>query len=78
MNLQDAIRTRIQELMNAQQLTVSELSRRAGLRQSTVNSIIKGDVKTPTVHSTHLIAKAMGISLHQFFLSPHFEHLENE
>jgi transcriptional regulator with XRE-family HTH domain len=78
LNIQEAIRSRILELMAERDLTISELSRRAELRQSTVNSIIKGEVKSPTVQSTLLIAKAMGLSLDQFFNSPHFRNINTD
>lgn len=78
MTMQEAIRQRMIDLMQENGLTTSELARRAGLTQSTVNGILKGSVKNPTVQSIYLIAGAMGLSLGQFFVSHYFQNIDIE
>ena len=78
MTMQEAIRQRIIELMQENGLTTSELARRAGLTQSTVNGILKGNVKNPTVQSIYLIADAMGLSLEEFFVRRCFKNIDTE
>lgn len=78
MTMQEAIRQRMIDLMQENGLTTSELARRAGLTQSTVNGILKGSVKNPTVQSIYLIAGAMGLSLDQFFVSRYFQNIDIE
>ncbi|MBL3731658.1 helix-turn-helix transcriptional regulator [Lysinibacillus sp. HST-98] len=78
MTMQEAIRQRMIDLMQENGLNTSELARRAGLTQSTVNGILKGSVKNPTVQSIYLIAGAMGLSLDQFFVSRYFQNIDIE
>ena len=78
MTMQEAIRQRLIDLMQENGLSVSELARRAGLPQSTLNGISKGNVKNPTVQSIYLLAKAMDLTIDQFFVSRYFENIDIE
>lgn len=78
MTISEAICQRIIDLMQENDLNTSELARRASLRQSTLNSILKGEVKSPTVQSIYLVSRAVGISLDQFFSSHYFKDIDLE
>ncbi|MFF5995802.1 helix-turn-helix transcriptional regulator [Lysinibacillus sp. KU-BSD001] len=74
-SMQEAIRQRIAPLMQERNLTISELARRAGLTQSTVNDIVKGKVKNPSMQAILQIADALGLSIGEFTSHPLFENI---
>jgi len=76
MTIQEAIRKRLIDLMQENGLNVSELARRAGIPQQTLNGILKGSVKNPTIQSVYLLAKAVNLNLDQFFISRYFKNLD--
>ncbi|MFB2516009.1 helix-turn-helix domain-containing protein [Lysinibacillus sp. OTC-L20] len=76
--MQQAIQNRLIELMNEKKWTVTELARQASLNQSTVNYIVKAGVKNPSVQALYQISRAFGITLSEFFNSPHFEDITLE
>ena len=64
--MQEAIQQRIEDLLSAQQIGISELARRSGLKQSTVYDIAKGNTRNPSVLAVYWIAKGFGLTLSEF------------
>ena len=76
--MQEAVRQRITALMNEHNYSISELARRADLTQSTVNDIVKGKVKNPSMQAIFQIAKAFNLSISQFTANEVFDEIENQ
>lgn len=78
MRSKDAIRRRILELCEQEELTVNGLSCRCRLTQSTLNNIMSGRNNSVTVSTVQRICEGVGIELPEFFNSPLFRDLEQE
>lgn len=78
MLLSDAIKLRIIELCNKNNLNVIFLSNRAGLNPSTIRSILKSRCKTPNTQTIYCICLALNIDLKDFFNSKLFSNLDDD
>ena len=76
--MQKAVRQRILPLMGEKNYSISELARRANLRQSTVNDIVKGKVKNPSMQAMLQIAKAFDMTLGEFTTHEVFLEIEDQ
>lgn len=76
--MQEAIRLRITALMNEHNYSISELARRASLTQSTVNDIVKGKVKNPSIQAIFQIAEAFSLSISEFTDHESFKEIEKQ
>lgn len=74
--LSNTIRKHIKDLMQQQNLTVSELARRSGLTQSTVDSVLHTQNTNPRIDTIQKMIKALNISVPEFFNHPKFKNLE--
>ena len=61
---------RIIQLCKKQGITINKLATRSGLTQSTIDNIIHGVSKNPTIKTLHYIASAFGMSLSEFLNYP--------
>ena len=57
---------RIRSLCYERRLTINKLAMFSGLKQSTINNIISGVSKNPTVKTLHMIAIAFNMTLSEF------------
>lgn len=73
--LSNTIRDHIKDLMQQQNLTFSELARRSGLTQSTVDSVLHTQNTNPRIDTIHKMIKALNISVPEFFNHPKFKDL---
>lgn len=78
MNIDDAVAMRILELCKNNHITVNKLSTICGITQSTLNNIVNGTSKNPTVSTVKKICDGLEISLSEFFHSKIFDKLEQE
>ena len=78
MNVGNAVRLRIMELCNNNNITLNRLSTICGITQSTLNNIISGRNTSTTVSTVKKICDGLEISILEFFNSPYFENLEQE
>lgn len=69
----DAITMRIQKILDARGITITDLSRRAGLTQSTVNEVMKGKSKFPRIITILKITDALHMTLGEFFSDKVFD-----
>lgn len=61
---------RIQQLWKEQGITINRLATLSGLKQSTVDNIIRGTSKNPKVHTLHQIAVTFNMTLSEFLDFP--------
>ncbi len=78
MNLQEATKHRILNLCNQKNITINKLATLAGVRQSTVNNLIDGTSKTPTLLTILRICLGLNMQLEEFFHDDVFKDLDDE
>ncbi len=78
MNIGNAVRLRILELCNENNITVNKLATVCGITQSTLNNIINGRNNSTTVSTIKKICDGLNIEIIDFFSSPLFNNLEQE
>ena len=75
MTVGEAVRQRILQLCQEQDLSLNALSNQCGVTQSTLNNIVSGRNKSTTVSTLQKICDGFGITITQFFTDPLFDHL---
>jgi len=78
MNIGDAVRQRILELCEINDISVNKLSNISGVTQSTVNNIVSGRNNSATISTIKKLCDGLGISIEEFFNSDIFRGLEQE
>lgn len=76
MLLSDAIRLRINQLIEENNITAYKLSYLAGISTSIISDCRRGKVKEPTVSSILHICEGLNMQLKDFFDSPYFQDVE--
>lgn len=61
---------RIKSLCRDRHITINRLATISGLKQSTIDNIIRGTSRNPKVHTLHRIASALGLTLSEFLDFP--------
>ena len=74
----EALRLRILELCAEYDLSLNGFCVRCGVRQSTVNNLIRRRNRSMSVETLYRICKGSGISLYEFFDSDLFRNIEQE
>ena len=70
MTYSDIYAMRIQHLCQKQGITINKLATLSGLRQSTIDNILRGKSKNPKVRTLHKIATVFGMILSEFLDFP--------
>lgn len=78
MTIGEATAKRILFLCHQKNITVNKLSTICGITQSTLNNIINGQSKNPTISTIKKICDGLEISLWEFFYCSEFLELEQE
>ncbi len=78
MTIGEATAKRILYFCNKKKITVNKLSIICGITQSTLNNIINGQSKNPTISTIKKICDGLEISLWEFFDCTEFMELEQE
>ena len=78
MNLSDAIRCRLKELIKYKKITPYALSIKAGSHPSTLTYFLNGDTKMLTLDTFLHYCEALDIELYDFFMSPFFKDVQSE
>ena len=78
MDLQQAVKYRILNLCNERQITLNKLATLSGMPQSTLNSLIDGTSKNPTLLTILRICLGLNIELKDFFDDKIFFDLDDE
>ena len=76
MTSKEAVAERILELCKEKGLAVNALANLAGVTPSTVYSMLNQKSNNPGIVTIQKLCDGMGITLHDFFNSPLFDHLE--
>ena len=78
MTIGEAVRQRILELCDENNITINKLSTMSGLTQSTLNNIVSGRNNSATISTIKKICDGLDISILNFFESNLFDELEQE
>lgn len=78
MTIGKAVSDRIAELCNQRGITLNRLSTICGVTQSTLNNIISGVSRNPTISTIKKVCDGLEISIVEFFDTPVFRNLEQE
>lgn len=73
-----AVGGRILELCREKQITLNRLGTICGITQSTLNNIVNGGSRNPTVATVKKVCDGLNLSLAQFFDAEIFSSLEQE
>lgn len=76
MILSEAIKARVEELLEENNLTAYKLSYLAGISNSIISDLRRGKVKEPTISSIIHMCEGLDIQLKDFFDSPLFNDVE--
>ncbi len=74
----EAVRLRIEELCQENEITVNKLATMSGITQSTLNNIVSGRNRSTTIGTIQRICDGLGMTIQEFFESNLFDHLEQE
>ncbi len=78
MRIGEAVRKRIIELCQQQDISINKLSNISGVTQSTVNNIVSGRNHSATISTIKKLCDGFGITIQDFFESELFYDLEQE
>ncbi len=78
MTIGEALRTRILQLCDENEISVNKLCTICGITQSTVNNIVSGRNNTTTVSTVQKICDGLEMNIIDFFTSDLFQNLEQE
>ena len=76
MNLSEAIRIRIKDLIKERKITVSKLSCLAGISRSTLSKFLNGNRKLIRLDIIEFICEGLNIKLKDFFDDEIFDDIE--
>lgn len=74
----EALRKRILDLIDENNITINKLATISGITQSTLNNIVGGRNNSATVSTVKKICDGLDITVRDFFDSPLFDDLEQE
>lgn len=69
---------RIRQLCTKHQITFNKLATMSGLKQSTVDNILRGTSKNPTIKTLHKIAITFNMTLSEFLDFPELNEYQPE
>ena len=78
MDLSDAVRIRITNLINERNMNISRLSTLAGISRSTLSKFMSGKRKIIRLDMIEYICEALNIKLKDFFADEVFNNIEME
>jgi transcriptional regulator with XRE-family HTH domain len=78
MTYTDAITKRILDLCKEKVITINKLATLSGMKQSTLDNIIKGNTKSPGLRTLHRISQGFGMSVSQLLDFPELETVQFE
>lgn len=78
MDLSQAVRTRINNLITERNINVSRLSTMAGISRSTLSKFLAGKRKIIRLDIIEYICEGLNIKLKDFFNDPIFDNIEIE
>ncbi len=76
MNVKQAVAKRLEDILKQKGLTQYALSKISGVPQSTISTILKGNIKTIKLSTLFALCKGLGVEFDEFFSAPHLK-IEN-
>ena len=73
-----AVRQRILDLCEKENISINRLCTQSGITQSTINNIISGRNNSTTISTIKKLCDGLGISIQEFFCADIFQDLEQE
>lgn len=78
MTYSDIFKVRIQKLCKRHNITINRLATMSGLKQSTVDNILRGSSKNPKIKTLHKIATTFNMTLSEFLDFPELNDYQPE
>ncbi len=78
MTIRRAVKLRILELCQLNDITINKLSIICGMTQSTLNNIVNGNDRNVSISTIKKICDGLEITIQEFFNSKVFDNLEQE
>lgn len=78
MKLSAAIKLRITELCNENNMNINMLAINSGINPSTIRSILKSRCNAPNTQTIYYLCIGFGIELKDFYNSPLFSNLDDD
>jgi transcriptional regulator with XRE-family HTH domain len=78
MIISEAIAKRIKSLCKERKISINKLSVQSGLTQSTIDSILKGKSRNPSISTLKKICEGLNISLKEFMDDPAIENADTD
>jgi transcriptional regulator with XRE-family HTH domain len=78
MTYSEVISKRILDLCKERNITVNKLATLSGMKQSTLENIIRGNTKSPGLRTLHRISQGLGINLSELLDFPEINELQME
>lgn len=75
MNISEWTANRIITLCEEKEITINKLATLSGITQSTLNSIVKGESKNPSLMTIKKVCSGLNISINNFF-DESFDYIE--
>lgn len=73
MTYSDAIRLRLQNLIDQRGITVNRLATLSGITQSTVENVIHGKTRNPKLKTLHRLAVGLGMTVSELLDFPEMD-----
>ena len=70
MQYSEVVAERIIKYCDEKDITINKLATLSGMKQSTIDNIIKNNTKNPSIRSLHRIAQGLDITLSEFLDFP--------
>ena len=77
MTAQEAVRLRILELAQKQNLSINKVAINSYINTSTITSLLKGHSKQSEIATISRICYGLGVSVREFFNSPLFDNVKD-
>ena len=78
MTYSEVITKRILSLCKSRDITVNKLATLSGIKQSTLDNIIKGHTKNPGLRTLHRISQGFGMTLSELLDFPEINEMQFE
>ena len=78
MNINEAVKKRIQEICDTQDSTICDISLKGGMLPSCIYDLTHNRTKHPKINTIQKFCDGAGITLGQFFTSALFDNLDIE
>lgn len=75
MTYSEAIANRVLCMCSERKITINRLATLSGISQSTLDNIVKGNSKNPSLRTLHRISQGLGITISDFLDFPEMQNV---